>query len=268
MHENTTYFPIGLKLAGRKVVILGGDDEAARKVEAMLHCGAKVAVVSPTATPAIQRLAAESRLHWLRRDYQPGDLHGATLAVACDRALGEAAGAEAAREGVLINVVDVPELCDFVAMATFSRDGLQFAVHSSGKSAALARRIRERLEGEFGEEYAALARLLGELRPVVRELFSSPAERREFWLSVVDAELLDEVERGVTPAWLKAAILRRAADAANDCADLTCAREGEAPAEPWAAEDGSPGGSPSRQTSVCREPRDIQERCDLKGNPR
>jgi siroheme synthase-like protein len=204
------YFPVALDLNGRLALVIGGDAEAARKVRALLACEARVTVLSPSVSSEIEQLADAGRVTLVSREYREGDLEGAFLAVVCDPACGERVRAEAGRRGVLLNVLDRPALCDFIAVATFSRDGLQFGVHSSGKSGVLSRRIRERLEREFGEPYAELTRVLGELRPAVAELIPTAAGRRRFWLDVVDAELLERIDRGLDPGSLREEILRRA----------------------------------------------------------
>jgi len=204
------YFPIALDLRDRRAVVIGGNAEAARKVESLLGCEAQVTVLGPSVAPAIVRLAESRRVILVRRQYREGDLEGAFLAVLCDPALAGPVRDEADRRGVLLNVLDRPALCDFIAVATFSRDGLQFGVHTSGKSGALSRRIRERLEREFGEPYAELTRVLGELRPFVAGRIPAPADRRRFWLEAVDAELLDRIDRGLAPESVREEIARRA----------------------------------------------------------
>lgn len=206
-----TYFPVALKLRGRKVVVVGGGREAARKVRAILPCGAELVVISADAEPEIAELARSGRLTHLARAYREGDLEGAFLAIVCDAAIGPAVRDEAARRGVLLNVLDESELCDFIAMATVLRDGLQLAVHSSGKSAALTRTIRRRLDAEFGPVYGDLVRLLGELRPLVHGMIPTPERRRAFWLDLVTPELLARVEAGLPIEDLRGEILSRAA---------------------------------------------------------
>jgi len=204
------YLPVALQLRDRSVVIIGGDAEAARKAKQVLSCGARVTVVSPDAAAEIVEFAKDGRLKWLQRGYQDRDLEGAMVAICCDPEVAHAVREEAIRRGVLLNALDQTALCDFIALATFSRDGLQFGVHSSGKSAALTRRIRERLQRQFGDAYAELTRTLGEVRPVVREIIDTPQGRRTFWLGVITGEFLERIERGFSPERLKKEIHEQA----------------------------------------------------------
>ncbi|MFB6273936.1 MAG: bifunctional precorrin-2 dehydrogenase/sirohydrochlorin ferrochelatase [Salinibacter sp.] len=196
MTDYPTYFSAALALKGRKVVVVGGDDEATHKANQLLEAGAELTVISPDPTEQLRRQADDGELTLNRRPYRRGDLRGASLAIVCDGSVGEAARAEADEEGVWLNVLDQAELCDFIAVATFARDGLQFAVHSSGKSAALSRRVRERLESQFDERYTELTRALGEIRPIVNGMIPTPQARRAFWLEAVDEELLTRVDAG------------------------------------------------------------------------
>jgi len=225
------YLPVALKLKDRRVVIFGGDEEATGKVEAVLACEGHPVVISPSVTPSIERLASAGRLTLLRRHYREGDLEGAFVAIACDPAEGERVRAEADRRGVLLNVLDQTHLCDYIAVATFARDGLQFAVHSSGKSAALSRRVRERLQRQFDERYARLTRLLGELRPAVRELIPAAEARRRFWLELVSEELLDRIDRGLEPESLREEIMSRAARVAEGHSVFASVESGPRPTE-------------------------------------
>lgn len=207
-----TYYPVVLNLEGRKVVVIGGDEEAACKVHGLLATGALITVISPAAKQSIRELAGAGELTLLERTYCDGDLAGAAMAIACDLESAAVMRDEATREHVLLNMLDRPELCDFIAPATVARDGLQVSVHSSGRSAALTRRVREKLEVQFGPQYATLAGLLGELRPVVRRMIPLVEDRHAFWLGAVSQALLDRVEAGLDPEQLRAEILQAAED--------------------------------------------------------
>jgi siroheme synthase-like protein len=103
-----TYFPAALKIEDRRVVIVGGDDEATKKAREVLRCHARLTVISPTVTPELEELAGEDCLTLQRRPYADGDLAGAMLAIVCDRTMAPAIRAEAQQRGVLLNVLDRP----------------------------------------------------------------------------------------------------------------------------------------------------------------
>jgi siroheme synthase-like protein len=210
-----SYYPVALDLRGRGVVVVGGGEEAAAKVARLLASGACLRVISPTAVPAIRDLAAAGEILWLVRRYRPGDLRGARLAIVCEPEAAAAVREEAEAANCLVNVVDWPAACDFLAVAHFDCEGLQVAVHTSGQSAALSRRLRERLQHRIGQPYGQLARVLGELRPVVRALIPNAAARRDFWLERVSPGLLEQVEAGgFAPEPFRAEVLARAGAAA------------------------------------------------------
>lgn len=208
--EAKVYHPIALKLQDRQIVIIGGGREAERKVKSLLPYKAKLKVISPKVTKAIAALAEEGKLILERRRYRYGDLARAFIVIACAPGVSEEVHREAQERNILFNALDRLELCDFISVATFSRGALQVAIHTSGQSAALSRRIKERLEDEIGEEHAKLVSLLNQLRPTIKEMISTPEERRRFWLSVVNDKLLQRIKSGFSSEELKKEILKRA----------------------------------------------------------
>jgi precorrin-2 dehydrogenase/sirohydrochlorin ferrochelatase len=183
-----------LLLEGRECVVVGGDGMAESKVYACLQAGATVTVVAPTLTAGLEALARERRIRHLDRAYRAGDLAGATLAYAAvaDVPAVAALRDEAAREHVLLNVIDRPEACDFFAPAVVARGDLQVAIGTGGTSPGLASALRRDLEGRLGPEYGPFVAILGAVR---RHLATDP--RR---IAVMDAllasPLLDVVRRG------------------------------------------------------------------------
>jgi precorrin-2 dehydrogenase/sirohydrochlorin ferrochelatase len=161
---------IFVRLEGRPVLVVGGGAVAERKIAALLASGAIVTVISPGARPSIQELARAGRLTWIARPYERGDIGDARLVyVAVGRAdVNRAVREDAARAGAWVNVADEPDLCDFFAPAIVRRGDLAIAVSTSGASPALARRIREVLEAQFGPEYAAAVDELRALREEAR----------------------------------------------------------------------------------------------------
>ena len=168
-----------LKLAGRRCVVVGAGPVGESKIAGLLDAAATVRVVAPEATPQVQSWATAGQIEWLARPCEPADLDEMFLVVAATSSpeLHEQIFAEARRRGVLCNVVDVPELCDFYYPAVAQRGALQIAVSTAGQSPALAQRLRKELEELFGPEYEAWLRQLGEEIPRSANAFStiSPA---------------------------------------------------------------------------------------------
>lgn len=172
-------FPAFLKLAGRRCVVVGAGPVAEEKVEGLLRAGADVRVVAPEATRRIRELARGKKLRWDGRAFRASDLAGAFLVVAATSSalLHAQIYRQARRRGVLCNVVDDPEHCDFYYGSVVRRGELQIAISTAGQSPALAQRLRKKLEEEFGAEYEEWLRELGRIR---QRLFAKkmPAERR------------------------------------------------------------------------------------------
>ena len=173
-------FPIFVKLEGRRVLLVGAGQVGESKIAGLVSAGALVTVVAPDATPAIQKLAAEDKVLWHRREFAPDDLNGMALAVAAvPRDIAREIYREARTREVLLNSVDDPEHCDFYYPAVVNRGDLQIAISTAGHSPSLAQRIRLQLEEQFGPEYARWVEELGAAR---RDLFTvdmDPELRKE-----------------------------------------------------------------------------------------
>ncbi|MEW5871871.1 MAG: bifunctional precorrin-2 dehydrogenase/sirohydrochlorin ferrochelatase [Chloroflexota bacterium] len=213
-------YPICLiGLEGRQAVVVGGGSVAARKVKGLLEAGAKVTVVSPVISADLQALVAPQTDVILgldeelpapviiERSYRSGDLEGAFLVIAAtdDPAVNEAVWQEASRRGCLVNVVDDPLHSNFIVPAIVRRGELLLAISTGGASPALARRLRQQLEAQFGPEYGQLVELMASLRPELMQRFSPGAARLEAALRLVDSDLLQVIrDRGVLAARLYA----------------------------------------------------------------
>jgi siroheme synthase-like protein len=149
------YLPIFLDLTGRRCLVIGGGEVAARKVPSLLAARADVMVVSPSLVDALADLARQGRIRHMKREYEAGDMAGAALVYAAtdDAELHQRLYVEARDREIPINVADVPALCTFITPAVLTRGPLQIAVSTEGASPAMAKRIIERLERLFGPEY-------------------------------------------------------------------------------------------------------------------
>ena len=149
------YLPIFLDVTGRRCIVIGGGEIAARKVTSLLDAGAEVSVISPTLVEALAALARDGRIIYMQRSYETDDMTGAALVYAAtdDSELHQRLYVEARRHSIPINIADVPSLCTFIVPATLTRGSLQIAVSTEGASPAMAKRIIARIERLFGPEY-------------------------------------------------------------------------------------------------------------------
>lgn len=192
------YYPINLDLRDKKCLVVGGGDVAGRKVNTLLACNAKVTVVSPEATENICELARQREIELRLRAFQPSDMEGAFVVIAStdDAGVNTEVSKLAQEKGILVNVVDDPALCNFIVPATVSRGDLQISISTGGSSPALAKRIRKELESTYGQEYAAFAQLLGEIRDVVKTKYSRQSDREAVFNRLIDSDILDLIASG------------------------------------------------------------------------
>ncbi len=189
-NQGPAYYPIYLNIRGKKCVVVGGGQVALRKVRALLEHGANVEVISPDLYSELGRLVASGEIRVLNREYQTGDLKGAFIGIAAtnNNELNRQVVEEAHRNAVLVNVVDDAEKSDFIVPSYLRRGDVAIAVSTNGRSPALARKIRTRLEKDFGDEYAALALLVDEVRAEVTRL--GIKVEGDGWQEALDLDLL------------------------------------------------------------------------------
>jgi precorrin-2 dehydrogenase / sirohydrochlorin ferrochelatase len=192
-------YPLFLDLQGRQVTVIGAGAVASRKVATLLEHGARVRVIAPDAAETIRTAAAEGVLEWLTRPYQNGDLSGCTLAFcACGvPAVDEAVREEACQAGCLLNVVDVPKLCDFTVPALVSRGPLRIAVSTSGTAPSVAKAIRRHLEDEFDTSWEAYLSLLGALREDIQDrIAGGEHQRRPYYEAACELHFRERLAAG------------------------------------------------------------------------
>lgn len=183
------YYPIFVELQDRRCVVIGGGQEAQRKVEGLLAAGGKVNVISPTLTDDLQRMVSEGKIRWEQRDYREGDVEGYEVVMVAtdDGAVNGAVSAEGRRRRVWVNAADDTKNCDFILPAVIRRGKIVVAASTSGTSPALARRLREELEAYLTEDMPALADLLAEVREELRARKIAP--NAELWQEAIDEDL-------------------------------------------------------------------------------
>jgi precorrin-2 dehydrogenase/sirohydrochlorin ferrochelatase len=198
------YYPVFLDVRGRRCIVIGGGDHGQEKAERLVDYGADVVVVSPDATDAVRAMAADGRLSWIRRRYRHGDLEGAFIAIVADTSdptTNREVSAEARDRNVPLNVMDVPDLCTWIAPAVARRGDVVVAASTGGSSPALARRIREELQGDARRRskhpimaLAGIAPLLSRARRTLR--LEGISIDGDHWQASLDDDLVDLVEAG------------------------------------------------------------------------
>ena len=171
---------------------------AERKVHSLLKVGARVTVNSPKLLPSLHDLAVQKKIDIVLSEFEERSLDQCFLVIGAtdDESLNRRIADEAERRGMLYNIVDVPDRCNFYVPSLVERGDLSIAISTNGKSPALAKRLRQRLEEEFGEEYAEFLRLMGGLRERVLQSTLTLEERGRFFESVVDSDILDLFRQG------------------------------------------------------------------------
>ena len=186
----TPFYIACLRLSGRRCVVIGGGEVGLEKVEGLLACDAEVTLVAPEAQPELAQLAREGSIRWEERPYRSADLDGALIAIAAtnDTDLNIRVFDDAEARSMLVNVVDVPPLCNFILPAIVRTGPLAVAISTAGASPALAKRMKREISELFGQPYADLAILLNEARGWAKATLPTYQDRKEFFETIVNGE--------------------------------------------------------------------------------
>src|SRR5579875_1056452 len=187
---DTPFYIACLKLKGRRCLVVGGGDVGLEKVEGLLACDADVTLVAPEAIDALAELAAEGSIRWEQREYRPDDLEGCLIAIAAtsDTDVNIRVFEDAERRAMLVNVVDVPPLCNFILPAIVRTGPLAIAISTAGASPALAKRMKREVGELFGEPYATLAVLLNDARGWAKATLPTYGDRKRFFESIIGGD--------------------------------------------------------------------------------
>jgi siroheme synthase-like protein len=186
----TPFYIACLKLTNRRCVVVGGGEIGLEKVEGLLACNGRVVLIAPEAEPELERLAAEGSIEWIRREYETGDLEATFIAIAAtnDTDVNIRVYDDAEKRAMLVNVVDVPPLCNFILPAIVRTGPLAVAISTAGASPALAKRMKAEVSELFGEEYAQLAVLLNDVRGWAKGTLPTYQDRKAFFEGIVNGD--------------------------------------------------------------------------------
>jgi precorrin-2 dehydrogenase/sirohydrochlorin ferrochelatase len=192
------YYPVQLDIRGRRCLVVGGGAVATRKVGGLLSCGARVTVVSPQATEDLRRLGACGSITLWERAYAAADLAGMFLVIGAtdDEDLNRKVSSDAEQLNILCNIADRPEKCSFILPAVVQRGDLVITLSTSGKSPALAKKLRHTLEAQFGEEYAVLLNLMGAIRRRLLAQEHAPEAHKPIFEKIIHSDILTWIRDG------------------------------------------------------------------------
>ncbi len=190
------YYPIFLDIRNKACVVIGGGDVAERKVVSLLSAGARVTVVSPEFTVNLDGMGEDGNILLIKRPYQEGDLKGAFLAYAAtdDEDINNRVYMEGEKEGILLNVVDEPEMCGFIVPSVVNRGALSIAISTGGASPAFAKRLRMEMEERYGEEYSVFLEIMAVIRQKLLTKGSVSGKNRKIFNKLASSSMPDMIK--------------------------------------------------------------------------
>lgn len=192
------YYPIHLDVKNRNCLVVGGGAVGNRKVNTLLMCGAGVTVVSLDPTPQLKKLAAERSIILRERAYRSADLKSMFLVIGAtdDEKLNRQISKDAEQIGILCNIADRPEACNFILPSIVQRGDLVITISTSGQSPALAKHIRRKMEAQFGGEYADFLLLMGAIRKKLLSQTHEPEAHKALFNQLIDSNLIELLRTG------------------------------------------------------------------------
>lgn len=192
------YYPIHLDVKNRNCLVVGGGTVGKRKVNTLLMCDARVTVVSLDPTPQLKKLAAERSIILRERAYRSADLKGMFLVIGAtdDEKLNRQISKDAEQIGILCNIADRPEACNFILPSIVQRGDLVITISTSGQSPALAKHIRRKMEAQFGGEYADFLLLMGAIRKKLLSQTHEPEAHKALFNQLIDSNLIELLRTG------------------------------------------------------------------------
>jgi len=189
------YYPVNLDIQNRKCLVVGGGSVGTRKVMTLLECGAVVTVVSSDVTGELLELAEKKMIELKRRPYDSFDIDGMFLVIGAtdNEELNWQINRDAEHQNKLCNIADRPEACNFILPSIVNRGNLVIAISTSGKSPAFAKKMRQDLEKEFGEEYDEFLQLMGAIRKKALSEKHEPEAHKHLFEQLINRGLINMV---------------------------------------------------------------------------
>lgn len=192
------YYPVSLDLTHKRCVIIGGGEVAQRKAERLMECGAQVTIVSRTLTPLLEDGKKAGKIDHIDTEYEKKALYGAFMVIgATDRNdVNAQISQDALSLGILVNIVDDPDRCNFILPSLVQQGDLSIAVSTGGKSPALARKIRQEIQKQYGPEFKILLELMGSLRKKILAQGHASEANKDVFEALVRSDMLQAIRDG------------------------------------------------------------------------
>jgi precorrin-2 dehydrogenase/sirohydrochlorin ferrochelatase len=160
------YYPVFLDITDKRCLVIGGGKVAERKATMLLQFNARIAVVGPVATKTLLKLAEEGKIEYFQRTFVVKDLDNTALVFACtdNNAINNKIKKEAARKNIPVNVVDAPDVCDFIVPSVIKKGDLTIAISTSGELPLLSKKLRQKIEEIVTDDYLEYLHIMGEFR--------------------------------------------------------------------------------------------------------
>lgn len=190
------YYPIYLDVQNRNCLVVGGGSVGARKVSTLLDCGASVTVVSPRINAKLNELSTKATLIIKKKPFQFSDLKDKFLVIGAtdNQELNQQIHTEAERLGILCNIADQPEACNFILPSIVKKGDLVIAISTSGKSPAFAKKLRKDFEKQFGNEYAAFLEVMGAIRKKLMVKDHKPEVHKPLFEQLINKGLVEMIK--------------------------------------------------------------------------
>ncbi|QOL26163.1 siroheme synthase [Thalassotalea sp. LPB0316] len=217
------YFPVFLTADRLNIIIIGGGEVAARKIELMLKCTTNITVVAKHCNDTVARLINTEQLTWVSENYRLGLMNECNIAIAAtdDEAINALVYEEAKSLGILANVVDQPDLCDYITPSIIDRDPMIVAISSSGSSPVLVRMLREQIEKTLPQAYGKLADFGLKFRDHVKARVKGVRNRRLFWEQIFQGEIGEKILNGQSQSAELAFITKLKENQADNTGSIT-----------------------------------------------
>jgi precorrin-2 dehydrogenase/sirohydrochlorin ferrochelatase len=190
------YYPIFLDINRRHCLVVGGGSVGTRKVETLLQCGARVTVVGIEITETLKQLSQKKRIALKIRAYRPSDLNNMFLVIGAtnNEELNRQLSKDAEKRNLLCNIADRPAACNFILPSIVQQGDLVIAISTSGKSPALAKKMRKDLEKKIDAAHAVLLELMGAIRDRLLQEAHAPEQHKPIFNQIIHSNILDMIK--------------------------------------------------------------------------